>query len=117
MKILIISNYAPYGTEHCYNALRLATALLRNDPDGQVTLFLMSDAVTSGRTGQSPPHGSYNTEEMLDRVMSNNGRVLLCGTCMDARGLKEADMVAGARRSTMYELAAVTLEADKVVVF
>jgi uncharacterized protein involved in oxidation of intracellular sulfur len=117
MHILIISNYAPYGTEHCYNAIRLVTALLRNEPEGHVTLFLMSDAVMAAKTGQNPPHGSYNTEEMLDRVVSANGQVLLCGTCMDARGLSEGDMVAGARRSTMYELAAATLEADKVIVF
>jgi uncharacterized protein involved in oxidation of intracellular sulfur len=36
---------------------------------------------------------------------------------MDARGLGEADIMAGARRSTMNELAAATLAADKVLVF
>ncbi|HEX9837320.1 MAG TPA: DsrE family protein, partial [Alphaproteobacteria bacterium] len=45
------------------------------------------------------------------------GQVLLCGTCMDARGLAETDIVDGARRSTMDELAAATLAADKVIVF
>jgi len=43
--------------------------------------------------------------------------VLLCGTCMDARGLDEAALMPGARRSTMDELAAETLSADKVLVF
>jgi uncharacterized protein involved in oxidation of intracellular sulfur len=36
---------------------------------------------------------------------------------MDARGLTEAEMTAGARRSTMDELAAATVEADKLLVF
>jgi uncharacterized protein involved in oxidation of intracellular sulfur len=36
---------------------------------------------------------------------------------MDARGLAEAELLAGARRSTMDELAAATAEADKVLVF
>jgi uncharacterized protein involved in oxidation of intracellular sulfur len=54
---------------------------------------------------------------MLKRVLAGGGRVLLCGTCMDARGLDEPALVTGARRSTMDELAASTLEADKVIVF
>ncbi len=56
-------------------------------------------------------------ERMLKRVLAAKGQVLLCGTCMDARGLTDGEMVAGARRSTMDELAAATLEADKVLVF
>ncbi len=117
MKLLVIVNYSPYGTEHCHNALRLVTALLRNDPEGQTTVFLMSDAVLAAKNGQNTPQGYYNAEEMLERIIASKGQVLLCGTCMDTRGLKEAEIVTGARRSTMYELAAVTLEADKVVVF
>jgi uncharacterized protein involved in oxidation of intracellular sulfur len=54
---------------------------------------------------------------MLKRVPTGKGQVLLCGTCMDARGLTDAEMMAGARRSSMDELAAVMVEADKVLVF
>jgi uncharacterized protein involved in oxidation of intracellular sulfur len=43
--------------------------------------------------------------------------VLLCGTCMDARAITDAELMEGARRSTMDELAAETLAADKVLVF
>lgn len=39
------------------------------------------------------------------------------GTRMDARGLRHAEMMDGARRSSMNELAAATLAADKVLVF
>jgi uncharacterized protein involved in oxidation of intracellular sulfur len=42
---------------------------------------------------------------------------MLCGTCVDARGLDESALVTAARRSTMDKLAASTLEADKVIVF
>jgi uncharacterized protein involved in oxidation of intracellular sulfur len=54
---------------------------------------------------------------MLKRVLAGNGQVLLCGTCMDARGFDDAGLMAGAQRSTMDELAAATIDADKVVVF
>jgi uncharacterized protein involved in oxidation of intracellular sulfur len=117
MKTLFILNEPPYGTEHCYNALRLAGALLKKAPEAVVTVFLMADAVVAAKAGQKTPDGYYNVERMLKRVLVGKGQVLLCGTCMDARGLADAEMMAGARRSTMDELAAATVEADKVLVF
>jgi uncharacterized protein involved in oxidation of intracellular sulfur len=36
---------------------------------------------------------------------------------MDARGLSDTEMLAGAKRSSMAELAAITASADKVLVF
>ncbi len=39
MKCLIILNDPPYGTERCYNALRLTHALLKNDPETEITVF------------------------------------------------------------------------------
>jgi uncharacterized protein involved in oxidation of intracellular sulfur len=36
---------------------------------------------------------------------------------MDARGLGDGEIMEGARRSTMDELAVDTVEADKVLVF
>ena len=116
MKVLVIINDPLHGTERVYNALRLAHALLKKEQETEVTLFLMADAVLATKAGQKTPDGYYNVERMLKRL-AGKGRVLLCGTCMDARGLTDAEMMDGARRSTMDELAAATLEADKVLVF
>jgi uncharacterized protein involved in oxidation of intracellular sulfur len=113
MKSLFILNDPPYGTERVYNALRLAQAVLKKEPQTEVTLFLMADSVVAARAGQKTPDGYYNVGRMLKRVLAGNGKVLLCGTCMDARGLDDAALVAGARRSTMDELAAATSDADK----
>ncbi len=117
MKTLLILNDPPYGSERCYNALRLTGALLKNDQEAEVSVFLMADAVVAAKAGQKTPEGYYSIERMLKRVLAGKGWVLLCGTCMDARGLGEAEMMKGARRSTMDELAAETLAADKVLVF
>jgi uncharacterized protein involved in oxidation of intracellular sulfur len=117
MRTLIVLNDPPYGSERPYNALRLAASLRKNDPAGEVALFLMADAVACARAGQRTPEGFYNIERMLKRVLAAGGTVLLCGTCMDARGLTDAEILAGARRSTMDELAAATLAADKALVF
>ena len=117
MQILFILNDPPYCTERCYNGLRLALALIKNEPATAVTVFLMADAVVAAKAGQKTPDGYYNVERMLKRVLSANSKVLLCGTCMDARGLDEAALMPGARRSTMDELATETATADKVLVF
>jgi uncharacterized protein involved in oxidation of intracellular sulfur len=110
-KMLFVMNDAPYGSERTYNALRLAHTLAKKEPTVEVAVFLMADEVIAAKAGQ------YNIERMLKGVLAGGGRVLLCGTCMDARGLDESALVTGARRSTMDELAASTLEADKVIVF
>ena len=116
MRTLFILNDPSYGSERCYNALRLAHALQKL-ADAQVVVFLMADAVVAARKGQKTPEGYYNIERMLSRVLVGKGHVLLCGTCMDARGMTNEDVMDGARRSTMDELAAKTIEADKVLVF
>jgi uncharacterized protein involved in oxidation of intracellular sulfur len=91
--------------------------LVKKGPQMEVTVFLMADSVVSAKVGQKTPDGYYNVERMLKRVLAGNGKVLLRGTCMDARGLDDAALMAGARRSTMDELAAITAEVDKVMVF
>lgn len=116
MKTLLILNDPPYGTERVYNGLRLAHALARNDAQAEITVFLMADAVLAAKAGQKTPDGYYNLERMLKPVIAK-GQVLLCGTCLDARGISEAEIMPGARRSTMDELASATLAADKVLVF
>lgn len=115
MRSLFIINDPPYGTERVYNALRLAHALQKKEHE--VTVFLMADAVTAAKAGQKTPDGYYNVERMLRRVLVGKGQILLCGTCMDPRGMTDDDVMDGARRSSMNELAVATIEADKVIVF
>lgn len=112
---LFIINEAPYGSERAYNALRLAGAL-SSKAEQQVRVFLMADAVGCAKAGQKVPEGYYNVEIMLNRVL-RHGEVGLCGTCMDARGLGDTEVIDGARRSTLAQLAEWTIEADKVLVF
>ena len=114
MHILVILNDPPYGSERSYNGLRLAKSLTTKDT--QISVFLMADAVSCAKAGQSLPSGFYNIELML-RTVAQRGEVLLCGTCMDARGLHDEELVQGTRRSTLDELSERTLAADKVLVF
>ena len=113
MNTLFILNDAPYGTERSYNALRLARALAKTAGE-TVRVFLLGDAVACAQRGQKVAAGYYNAGDMVRMV---GGEVGLCGTCMDARGIGEDQLVDGARRSTLKELAEWTAAADKVLVF
>ncbi|KPF43339.1 hypothetical protein IP87_17195 [beta proteobacterium AAP121] len=112
---LFVLNNAPYGNERAYNGLRLAGALAAKE-DQAVRLFLMADAVGCAKSGQKVPEGYYSVQLMLGKV-ARKGEVGLCGTCMDARGLRDEEMIDGARRGTLAQLADWTAEADKVLVF
>jgi uncharacterized protein involved in oxidation of intracellular sulfur len=115
MKYLFILNDPPYGTERSYNALRLARNLAGKD--GEIRLFLLGDAAASAHGGQKVPQGYYNVADMLSGLMRRNGVVSVCGTCMDARGIRDEALVQGAARGTMDQLAEWSAWADKVLVF
>lgn len=117
MSILILINDAPYGTEKAYNALRLAMALQKNHPTVQVNVFLMADAVSCGIPNQNTPQGYYNIERMLKSVLAKGGKVKACGTCLDARGIRNIQLIEGVEISNMSELAQWTIETDKMFTF
>ena len=116
MNVLVLANDPPYGTERCYNALRLAGALAKRE-EADVRVFLMGDAVGCATAGQVVPNGYYHLDRMLTSVLRHGAEVGLCGTCMDARAVDEGEIVEGARRSSLEELADWTLWADQVVTF
>ncbi|HXV06461.1 MAG TPA: DsrE family protein, partial [Burkholderiales bacterium] len=100
MKTLFILNDPPYGTERSYNGLRLAGALAKREGE-EVRVFLIGDAAASAKRNQKVPQGYYNLEVMLGAVTRRGGEVGVCGSCMDARGITEEDLVPGTRRSSM----------------
>jgi uncharacterized protein involved in oxidation of intracellular sulfur len=117
MSILILINDAPYGTEKAYNALRLAMALQKDHPTVQVNVFLMADAVGCGIPNQNTPQGYYNIERMLKSLLAKGGKVKACGTCLDARGIRNIQLIEGVEISNMSELAQWTIETDKMFTF
>lgn len=115
-KTLFILNDPPYGTERSYNALRLAGTLCKSDGE-EVRMFLLGDAAACAKSGQRVPEGFYNIQLMVNKVTRGGAPVGVCGTCMEARGMAEGELIAGTHRSTLAELAEWTTWADKVLVF
>ena len=92
MKILVTINDAPYGSERAYNALRLAGSLAKRD-GVEIQVFLAGDGAACAKSGQKVPQGYYNVQTMLSAVTRRGGKVGVCGTCMEARGITEAELV------------------------
>lgn len=116
MKTLVVLNDAPYGSERTYNGTRLAGALAKTE-GLEVKVFLIGDAAAAAHNKQKVPAGYYNLEVMLGAVVRHGGSIGVCGTCMDARGIETDDLISGAHRSTLDELAQWTTWADKALVF
>jgi len=116
MKITVIINDAPYGAERTFNALRLCDVLLKLEDDAEIALFLLGDAVWCAKRGQDTPNGYYNVARMLHPVL-RRGLVMVCETCMAARGLTPDDLVDGCKQARLGELGMLVLDADKVLTF
>jgi uncharacterized protein involved in oxidation of intracellular sulfur len=117
VKVLIIINDAPYGSEKAYNAMRMAMTLQKDHADVEVRVFLMADAVTCALCNQTTPQGYYNLERMFKAVIAKGGQVKACGTCSDARGIRGLTLVEGIEISTMSQLTQWVVESDRMLTF
>jgi len=116
MNITMILNDAPYGSERVFNALRLAEVMLKLEEDLELSVFLLGDSVWSAKSGQKTPDGYYTIQTMLKPVV-RKGLVLVCETCMEARGITADDLMKGCRKARLGELGMLVLDADKVLTF
>lgn len=117
MKILFIINDAPYGSEKAYNALRIANQLNKEHPDAEVRIFLVADGVNCAIASQTTPNGYYNIERMLKLSLNKGAKVKICGSCAEARGLKNIALIESTEYSTLAELANWVADSDKVLTF
>jgi uncharacterized protein involved in oxidation of intracellular sulfur len=116
MRTLFIVNDPPYGSERSYNALRLAASLATRENE-EVWVYLMGDASAGAKSGQSVPKGFYNFEALLRLVISYGGAIAVCGTCLEARGIAEGEMVEGLQKTTLQTLTDWVQEVDRVLTY
>jgi uncharacterized protein involved in oxidation of intracellular sulfur len=112
-KTLFVLNEPPFGGERSCNGLRTAISLLKSQTE-EVRIFLIGDASACAERGQKVP---YNIADMLGMVVRRGAKIGVCGTCMDARGINDAELIEGTQRSTMTELAEWHQWADKALAF
>ncbi|WP_346622457.1 DsrE family protein [Blastococcus sp. HT6-4] len=114
MRYLFVLHDAPYGTERVYNGLRWAREMLQG-PGSEARMFFFADAVAAAKSGQHTPNGYYNVGKMVAGVAAAGAEVGCCGSCLDARGIGDEELVKGTHRSSMSELAEWTAWADQVI--
>lgn len=117
MKTLIIINDAAYGSEKAYNALRIANQLNKEHQEEEVRIFLMADGANCAIANQTTPNGYYNIERMMKLSLNKGTKVKICGSCAEARGLKNIPLVEGAEISNLAELTNWVVDSDKVLTF
>jgi uncharacterized protein involved in oxidation of intracellular sulfur len=105
------------ATANAYLSFRGPAGALSKQSGEQVRVFLIGDGAACAHAGQKLPAEHYNIEVMLKAVAKHGGEVGVCGSCMDARGMPDAELVEGTRRSALSELTTWTAEADRVLVF
>ena len=54
---------------------------------------------------------------MFESSLDPGAQVKVCGSCVDARGIRPLPLIAGCQFSKMSELAQWTIEADEVLTF
>ncbi|UCD74873.1 MAG: DsrE family protein [Phycisphaerales bacterium] len=116
MHVLMIIHDPPYGSEKPFEAIRLADALLKVESDLEITVYLTADGVLCAKAGQKTPDGYYNIERILKPIL-RRGSVMACRTCLEARGLAAEELMEGVLETRLGDLAQLTLEADKVLVY
>ena len=116
--ILIVVNAPAYGSERMLSALRLATAIATQELETvDLRLFMMSDAVTVGLSGQADAQAGGGLQQMLEELVAHGAEIRLCRTCALARGIVDKPLIPGVLVGTLVELGEWTLAADKVVSF
>lgn len=104
MKIGIVLNSK--DAETAWNAVRFGlTALL----DGhEVSMFLLGPGVEI----EDIRHEKFDAPSVLKDYMENGGKILVCGACMDVRGMATARP-----KNVMNDLVKLVVESDRVVTF
>jgi uncharacterized protein involved in oxidation of intracellular sulfur len=115
MKILFLLNDAPYGSDKNYNALRTAIQLQKQDKSISIFVYLMSDAVMCALDGQKVKQGAYNIALMLTEIINAGGKVKVCTSCAETRGLSQP--INGADLATLTDLTTAIVEYDRVLTY
>ena len=113
-KMAIMIFEGPYGREKTYTALRFAlTALL---DEHEVTVILIQDGVFTGKKAQNP--ADYpNLLEYLENAIEEGLKVIACGVCCNARGIKQEDLVNKITIVGMHEIVQAVAESNQTITF
>lgn len=114
--VTIILTDGPYISEYAEMAYKIARAALKNH---KVNVFLYLDAVHIPKAGQNPAF-FINTGRLFQELEERGARVEACPRCATARGYSpegetSKDYLPGIKITSLYNLAEMIKESDKVI--
>lgn len=71
----------------------------------------------AAKKGQVTPNGYYNMEKTLKELLTKGVKIRVCGACINARGLKQEDLVEDVERGSMMGLAKWIKESQRAISF
>ncbi|NVM29344.1 MAG: DsrE family protein [Candidatus Helarchaeota archaeon] len=113
-KLTVMILESPYGRERPYTALRFALTALIDGHD--VTVILIQDGVFVGKKEQKPAEYP-NQLEYLENAIEEGLKVIVCGVCCGARGIKQEDLADGCQIVGMHEIVQACAESDNTLTF
>ncbi|MBI5872896.1 MAG: DsrE family protein [Candidatus Omnitrophica bacterium] len=103
-KIMIILNEGP-NTMRSWNGIRLAGGILDVNLETQIVLF--DEAVFCAKKGQNPPDDleGLNLAKKLSDLIKLGVKILVCGSCCQARGVKKEELIDGVEICCLTDVA------------
>jgi predicted peroxiredoxin len=119
VKVVIDISHAPFGHEHTFAGLYVASASLSKAMD--VIVILRGDGVYTGRKGQVEPLENIHlppTEDQVSDIIELDGRVVADKESMDLRGIGTNELIDGIEVLDANDIHDIILDhGEKVVVF
>lgn len=114
--ICIVLNEGP-GSMKSWNGIRVAAGMV--GVDMQVHIFLFDAGVYTAMKGQKPPEGlkELNLAKKLTDLLEMDVKVTACGTCFEAAGLSQEQLVDGVRIGTLTDFCNSVKNSKNVLVF
>ncbi len=115
-KITVILNEGP-NTMRSWNGIRLAGGFLDVNLSSEIVLF--DDAVFCAKKTQNPPEDlkGLNLARKLSDLIKLGVKVLVCGSCCEAKGLKKEELIEGAEICCLNDVANAVKTSKETLVF
>jgi predicted peroxiredoxin len=119
VKVIVDISHAPFGHEHTFAGLYVASASLSKAMD--VVVILRDDGVYTGRKGQIEPLENINlppTEDQVSDIIELDGRIVADKESMIMRGIDADELIEGIEVLDTNEIHELILDhGEKIVAF
>ncbi len=112
-RVTFLLSNSPSEDEKVLNSLRLAEKLIPNAK--KVNIFLLGEAVTAAKKGVKILEDNYDAEKILSELIKQGVKILVCGPCLNSRGLHKEDLVEGVELGSMEDLVKLAKESSRIL--